>query len=96
MAEENNVVVGQLMVTYEWSDWRNNMVWWIQSVYVKKEYRRRSVFKGLLKAVEEMAKEEGVKVLRLYVHDRNRSAVKVYEHVGMEKTPYLVYQKKVL
>ena len=96
VAEENNQVVGQLMVTYEWSDWRNKMMWWIQSVYIKKDYRRKGVFKMLFGMVEEMARKNSVSVIRLYVHSENRDAARVYERIGMEKTPYLIYQKKVL
>ena len=68
VAELNGEVVGQTMITYEWSDWRNGVMWWIQSVYVQPEHRKKGVFRSLFKHIEHLAKNySDVKALRLYV-----------------------------
>jgi len=75
VAEINGTVVGQLMITYEWSDWRNGTFWWIQSVYVTEEYRGKGVFKTLFRFIEQEArKKEDVCGLRLYVEKANERA----------------------
>jgi GNAT superfamily N-acetyltransferase len=97
LAEENkgeNEICGQLMITYEWSDWRNKNIWWIQSVFVDKNFRNKKVFSKLFKFVTKMAlSEKGVGGLRLYVEKHNKSAKQVYESLGMKKTPYEIYEK---
>jgi GNAT superfamily N-acetyltransferase len=97
LAEENkgeNEICGQLMITYEWSDWRNKNFWWIQSVFVDKNYRNKKVFSKLFKSVTKMAlSEKGVGGVRLYVEKHNNSAKQVYESLGMKKTPYEIYEK---
>ena len=93
LAEVDSKVVGQLMLTYEWSDWRNGMVWWIQSVYVHGDYRRRGVFSALYRHVELLARREPeVCGLRLYVEQDNARAQQTYETLGMHMTDYLVMQ----
>jgi len=80
------------MVTSEWSDWRNGMFWWIQSVYVRPEYRRRGVYSALYDSVRDMAAERGdICGFRLYVERDNTVARKTYESLGMEETCYLMY-----
>jgi len=95
VAEENEEIIGQLMVTYEWSDWRAKQIWWLQSIYVRKEWRRKGVMKALIEKVKNMAMKEGVAALRLYVHKENRNAIKAYEKVGMRKASYLIYETKL-
>ena len=93
VAEIDDEVVGQLMVTYEWSDWRNGTLWWIQSVYVKPEYRRLGVFSGLYHHVQLLASEApDVCGLRLYVERRNLRAQQTYESLGMVNPNYLVME----
>jgi GNAT superfamily N-acetyltransferase len=93
VAEADGDVVGQLMVTYEWSDWRNGMLWWIQSVYVDPGYRRRGVFSSLYRHVESLASAEpGVCGLRLYVEKKNRRAQQTYAALGMTKPNYVVME----
>ena len=93
LAEAGGTIVGQLMLTYEWSDWRNGMVWWIQSVYVQGDYRRRGVFSALYRHVESLArKDPEVCGLRLYVERDNAHAQQTYESLGMHTTGYLVMQ----
>lgn len=91
VAEENNTIIGQVMITVEWSDWRNKPIWWIQSVYVQKESRKKKVFTQLLTYVRQKARKQGVAFLRLYAHKENRSALDVYEKIGWRQEPYVVY-----
>jgi ribosomal protein S18 acetylase RimI-like enzyme len=93
VAERDGEIVGQIMVTYEWSDWRNGTMWWIQSVYVHADHRRNGVFSGLYRHVESLAKQEPqVCGLRLYVEGDNLRAQATYESLGMNKPGYLVMQ----
>jgi len=93
LAVHGDDIVGQMMVTFEWSDWRNRNTWWLQSVYVRKEWRRRGVFKRLFEEAWLRAAKEGVGMLRLYVHQSNRSAMKVYGRLGMDAAPYKLMQR---
>ena len=86
----DGVFAGQLMITYEWSDWRNGCIWWIQSVYVLPEFRRLGVFKQLYRRAEQMARDAGAVGLRLYVERHNSAAQETYQRLGMIMTPYLV------
>lgn len=93
LAELDGRVAGQLMITYEWSDWRNGTFWWIQSVYVREEYRKKGVFKALYRFVESQARAKPeVCGLRLYVEYDNTRAKRIYEKLGMKKTPYELYE----
>src|SRR5262245_17715173 len=84
VADADGVVVGSALITYEWSDWRCGQVWWIQSVYVLPEARKRGIYKGLYTHLQELAKaESGVRGIRLYVDERNATAQKVYAKLGM-------------
>ena len=86
-------VVGQLMITTEWSDWRNGLWWWIQSVYVHPEYRGHGIFRALYRHVEQQARDRpDIVGLRLYVHRDNATAQQVYGRLGMQNAEYLVYE----
>jgi len=86
-------IVGQLMVTDEWSDWRNKYFLWIQSVYVRQEFRKNKVFSKLYHHLLDMAKKrDDVGGLRLYVEKNNNVAKRVYEVLGMSKTIYDLYE----
>lgn len=86
-------VVGQLMITYEWSDWRNALFWWIQSVYVDPAWRRQGVFRCLHSEVMERAKgDPRVCGVRLYVESENHTAQDVYRRVGLTPSSYSVYE----
>ncbi|MBA3315086.1 MAG: GNAT family N-acetyltransferase [Planctomycetota bacterium] len=91
--DEAGAVIGQLMVTFEWSDWRNGMMWWVQSVYVRQDWRRRGVFRALFQHVVDVAKSEGVPVVRLYVEEHNGPARETYAALGLEPTGYLVLER---
>ena len=94
LAEEGGVVVGQVMLTTEWSDWRNGWIWWVQSVYVRPEARRRGAFRALYQHVYEAARADAQVVgLRLYVERDNRRAQETYERLGMGRTGYLVMER---
>ena len=76
VAELDGNIVGQIMVTYEWSDWRNGQLWWIQSVYVDRDYRRKGVFSALYRHVKSLAREDPeVCGMRLYVEKDNKRAM---------------------
>lgn len=95
VAEEAGKIVGALMVTSEWSDWRNAWFWWIQSVYVIPEYRGRMIYNELYEFVKESAEQTGdVCGFRLYVEKENKKAQKVYEKSGMDASHYLMYESK--
>lgn len=85
-------VAGQAAVTYEWSDWRNGVVWWIQSVYVAPGHRRRGAYASLHRHIRDAARREGAIGLRLYVERGNRGAQETYRALGMEETSYIVFQ----
>lgn len=92
VASEDGETVASLLITYEWSDWRNAMVWWFQSVYVKPGYRRQGVFRRLYGYVKEKAAEEGVAGLRLYVDSGNKRAQETYAALGMDGSHYLTFE----
>jgi ribosomal protein S18 acetylase RimI-like enzyme len=93
LAQDNDVVVGSLLITKEWSDWRNRWVLWIQSVYVLPQYRGKGVFKQMYNHIKKLAEEnEEVAGIRLYVDKSNKNAIKVYEKLGMNGEHYKVFE----
>lgn len=93
VAEARGEGVGCLMVTYEWSDWRNGLFWWIQSVYVKPAYRRKGIYKKLYEYLKTSASEAGnVCGFRLYVEKENRGAQQAYKALGMAETGYKMFE----
>lgn len=96
VAESAGEIVGGLMITYEWSDWRNNWFWWIQSVYITPDFRGKRIYSKLYEFVKNLAREkENVCGFRLYVEKENVNAQKVYEKLGMEASYYLMYEEKI-
>jgi len=93
VAERNGAVVGSLLVTYEWSDWRCGDFWWIQSVYVVPGARRGGVFRTLYAAVREQARAARAVGLRLYVETGNQRAQRTYAELGMAPCHYLMYEE---
>ena len=94
VAEQDGEVIGQLMITYEWSDWRNGDLWWLQSVYVAPEHRRRGVFRRLFEHVlREAEANPGVVGVRLYVEDGNAPARDVYRRLGLRAGGYHVMER---
>ena len=94
VAEEGGEVVGEMQITFEWSDWRNGWLWWIQGVYVRADARRRGVFRALYELVWEAARQDPEVVgLRLYVERENLAAQQTYLRMGMEWTNYLMLER---
>ena len=97
VAEINKMVVGQTLITYEWSDWRNGLIWWMQSVFVLFNFRKQGIYKKLFNHIENLARNNPkVKALRLYVVKNNQSGIKTYEALGMKDSGYIVYEKEDL
>jgi GNAT superfamily N-acetyltransferase len=92
VAKNDEEILGQLLVTYEWSDWRNQAIWWIQSVFIQQNFRKKGIFTMLLETIFTLAKKENVNKFRLYVHNNNIKARKTYTHMHMKKTPYNIYE----
>lgn len=96
VAEEGGRVIGQLLITHEWSDWRNGDFWWLQSVYVQRDFRRHGVFKALFEFVlAKAASQPDVCGLRLYMEADNDRAREAYKRLGMKETNYLVFERAV-
>ncbi len=85
--------IGCLMVLKEWSDWRNAQVWWIHSLYVLPEHRRKGIYRRMYEQVEKLARAAGVRGLRLYVDKRNVAAQHVYAKLGMTREHYEMFEK---
>ncbi len=93
VAEEHGAVTGQLLITFEWSDWRNGVFWWVQSVYVRPESRGQGVYSSLYRDAVRRAREAGdVCGLRLYVERENERAQAAYRKLGMRSTVYEMYE----
>ena len=93
VAETDGKVVGSLLTTFEWSDWRNGTVLWIQSVYVRPECRKRSIFSKLYKHIQKMVTDSSaLRGIRLYADKTNTPAHGVYEHLGMTAEHYQMYE----
>ena len=93
VCEINGEVVGQIMYTFEWSDWRNGTFLWIQSAYVNKEFRGMGVFKALYKFIRDIAdNDNNICGIRLYVEKENTIAKKTYKNIGMKECNYYIYE----
>lgn len=93
IAEVDGALAGCHSITYEWSDWRNAMVWWLQSVYVVEQHRKNGVFKAMFENLKALIKnDQGLGGLRLYVDKSNARAQKVYEAMGMNGEHYSVFE----
>jgi GNAT superfamily N-acetyltransferase len=93
VAELDGKVVGSLLTTFEWSDWRNGTVLWIQSVYVRPEFRKRSIFSKIYKHIQEkVTANANLRGIRLYADKTNISAHGVYEHLGMTAEHYQMFE----
>ena len=95
VAEQDGTIVGGLMVTYEWSDWRNAWFWWIQSVYILPKARGTKLYTHMYEFVKARGAESGnVCGYRLYVETENTHAQSVYDAVGMSRSHYLMYEEE--
>ena len=95
VARANDTPIGSLMLTREWSDWNNQWYWWIQSVYVMPEYRKKGVYKAMYTTLKDMARENGVSQIRLYADRTNHSAQQVYQRLGMTESHYLMFEETI-
>jgi ribosomal protein S18 acetylase RimI-like enzyme len=94
VVELDNDIQASLMVTTEWSDWRNGIFWWIQSVYVRPQYRRQGLYRELYARVKELAEQEpSVCGFRLYVERDNAAAQQTYRSLGMSETEYRIFEE---
>jgi len=92
----DNKVVGQIMHTYEWSDWRNGTFFWVQSVYVDEGHRRKGIFKELYNHVKQICdNDEGIAGIRLYVEKENFNAKATYKSLGMHECNYHMYEYEI-
>lgn len=92
VAEETGQVIASLLITYEWSDWRNTNVWWLQSVYVLPSHRRTGIFRSMYSHIRNEADKHGAAGLRLYVEAKNYQAQKTYQALGMKSEHYTMYE----
>lgn len=93
VAVVDNEVVSSLLTTYEWSDWRNGTVLWIQSVYVDSSHRQRGIYAALYSYIKRLvATNDSLKGIRLYVDESNTKAMGVYSHLGMNGEHYRVFE----
>lgn len=95
VARVGGEAISSLMLTREWSDWTNRWYWWIQSVYVKPEYRGKGAYRAMYAKIKEMAKEQGVTQIRLYVDKTNTPAQQVYQKLGMQECHYYMYEEVI-
>jgi ribosomal protein S18 acetylase RimI-like enzyme len=90
---DNDKIVGSLLITPEWSDWRNGSILWIQSLYIDSLYRRKGLFKYMYNYLKKMVEESDELLgLRLYVDKSNKDAQIVYENIGMDGNHYKLYE----
>jgi ribosomal protein S18 acetylase RimI-like enzyme len=92
IADSDGKIVASLLITFEWSDWRNKKMWWIQSVYVISEFRRKGVFTAMYSFLKNEAEKGEIAGLRLYVELNNIRAQKTYKTMGMDSEHYLMYE----
>ncbi|MDO9549059.1 MAG: N-acetyltransferase [Candidatus Marinimicrobia bacterium] len=94
VAKAGNRVVGCLLITYEWSDWRDGLIWWIQSVYIHPDFRRQGIYRKMYTFIKNLASSENnIRGFRLYVEKENRVAQNTYKNLGMEETGYNMYEE---
>lgn len=95
VAKINNTVIASLLITYEWSDWRANTIWWIQSVYVKPELRNQHIFKNMYLHIKQLAQKNSISVIRLYVEPNNQTAIQTYQKLNMTIQTYWVCETQL-
>jgi ribosomal protein S18 acetylase RimI-like enzyme len=94
VAEMDGVAAGCLLITFEWSDWRDGLFWWVQSVYVRPEFRRQGIFRALYRHVREAARAEANVIgFRLYVEKDNAAAQATYKALGLAETDYKMFEE---
>ncbi len=94
VATAHEEIIGMTMVTYEWSDWRNGVVWWLQSVYTREDWRNRGIFRRIYRRLQQLAAEsaEPVRGFRLYAEQNNQRAIQIYQRLGMKCPSYFMFE----
>lgn len=93
VAEAENQIIGSMLTTYEWSDWRNQWVYWLQSVYIISAYRRKGIFRLMYEQVKQLVEHDASAAgIRLYVDKTNKKAIEVYKSIGMDGEHYQVFE----
>ncbi|MGF1584492.1 MAG: GNAT family N-acetyltransferase [Bacteroidales bacterium] len=93
VAEYEGKVAGSLLTTYEWSDWRNSQIIWIQSVFILPEFRNKGIYKMLYQHIKQLVQDDpGISGIRLYVDKSNHKAAGIYRHCGMDGDHYQLYE----
>ncbi len=96
VAEAKEKVIGQTMVTFEWSDWRDGFIWWLQSVYVHPDHRSQGVFHKIYSHIEQEArKDQAARAIRLYVMEDNARGMGAYKKAGLAPSGYVVYEREL-
>lgn len=95
LAKQDEEVIGQVLVTHEWSDWRNQDIWWLHRIYVKPAWRHKGILTKLFNEIQEKARGKNVYAIRLYLHEENQDAVNIYRRLGMERTPFHIFSVRV-
>ena len=95
VAKVKEEVVGNLMLTREWSDWNNCWYLWVQSVYVVPTHRGKGIYTAMYQKVKDIAREEGIRQIRLYVDKDNTNAQRVYKQLGMAECHYLMFEEEI-
>ncbi len=93
VTEINNKVVASLLTTFEWSDWRNGTILWIQSVYVLNEYRRKGIYRNMYSHIKDLVlNDQNLNGIRLYADKSNLAAQKTYQELGMNHDHYITFE----
>ncbi|MFO8132620.1 MAG: GNAT family N-acetyltransferase [Thermoplasmatota archaeon] len=95
VARHDGEIVGQVLVTHEWSDWRNRDIWWLHRIYVKQAWRHSGILKKLFAEVHRRAMKNNVYAVRLYLHEANREAAAIYRKLGMKRAPFHVFSTTI-
>ena len=93
VAEDHGNIVGQIFITSEWSDWRNQEIWWLHRIFVQKDMRRKGILRLLFRDIERRAQDNNVFAVRLYLHQKNKHAIKAYQKLGLIKSPFKIFSK---
>jgi GNAT superfamily N-acetyltransferase len=95
LEDENSIVVGNVSVVKEWSNWNAAYYWWIQSMYIRPEFRGMGLMRKLLSAVKDAARQEGALEIRLCVHKTNKRAIKAYRREGFSDSDYQIMTMRI-
>lgn len=93
VAEDHGKVVGQIFITSEWSDWRNQEIWWLHRIFVQRDMRKKGILRLLLEDIKKKAKKNNIYAIRLYLHQKNQDAIKAYQKLGLIESPFKIFSK---